>query len=620
MIDKPELTTNRRRRGPREQVVTASLMLLIVILSLLWVFRYHLRSPQTLYEMAQQTSQFRAGQIYDHLGSRVPEIEAYARIWAAEVVMPSIEAVDALREVIAYSPESPVAQQAHIVLARHYAAIEAAAAEDEYRAALTLYDSVGLRMQLARHLEEMGRREEAYEEYRRILGDQPDSFADMRRTGPDPVTVAGDLEAAYYLTDVLETLADSDDPETLSLRAKALVGLGRYAEAEAIYRDLLELMPDDGDVLSGLAEVLAATGQSAEAIEFYRKVETADSGLALADLLEDDDPEEAIRLYTESPDEIGWWYATALLEGQGRLTETFPIYERLAQSGSYLADDAAFRLHILAQRAGDEDSLDVAAGILSRGAVTWLSIRAGVREFAPALAPTLPAASEDVLSRIAALESLGRDDLAYLEFVLTAQSSHSPEVDLAMAQGLEKRGYVVQAQSIAASYIVEHSRAPREIWQLGYPTPYADIVEAAAAEYDLDPLLIWSIMRQESRYDPDAVSYMGARGLMQIMPPTQTWIAEELGREISPGEAFEPGTNIEMSAWLLRFLLDYFDGEVELALAAYNGGAGSVDAWLADPLVSDRDDFLRWIQYRETREYLEYVMLNYEVYQFFHVD
>jgi soluble lytic murein transglycosylase len=70
-----------------------------------------------------------------------------------------------------------------------------------------------------------------------------------------------------------------------------------------------------------------------------------------------------------------------------------------------------------------------------------------------------------------------------------------------------------------------------------------------------------------------------------------------------------------MAAWLLRFLLDYYDGDVELAIAAYNGGAGSVDAWLADPLVSDRDDFLRWIGFGSTREYLERVSLYYSIYQ-----
>ena len=101
----------------------------------------------------------------------------------------------------------------------------------------------------------------------------------------------------------------------------------------------------------------------------------------------------------------------------------------------------------------------------------------------------------------------------------------------------------------------------------------------------------------------------------QVMPATQSWVAGELGRSLAPGDAFLPEDNVEMAAWLLRFLLDYYDDDLELALAAYNGGAGSVDAWLADPIVSDRDDLLRWIGYGETREYLAKVMLNYEVYR-----
>jgi len=122
-------------------------------------------------------------------------------------------------------------------------------------------------------------------------------------------------------------------------------------------------------------------------------------------------------------------------------------------------------------------------------------------------------------------------------------------------------------------------------------------------------------MREESRYDPEANSYVGARGLMQVMPSTQEWIAGELGEEIVPGDAYDPETNIRMGAWFLRFLSDHFQGDLELVIAAYNGGAGSVDSWLADPLVSNRDDLLRWIGYGETREYLSRVSLSYRVYR-----
>jgi len=202
-----------------------------------------------------------------------------------------------------------------------------------------------------------------------------------------------------------------------------------------------------------------------------------------------------------------------------------------------------------------------------------------------------------------------------MELVLAARFRRKPEVDLAMAEALASRGHVVDAQAIAEAHIEKHPRAPLAFWQLSYPRPYSSTVELAAAEFDTDPLLIWAVMREESRYDPEARSYVGARGLMQVMPVSQTWIAEQLGEDISPGDAFTPQASIRMGAWFLHFLFNYFEGDLELAIAAYNGGAGSVDIWQADPQVSDRDDLLRWIGYGETREYLERVSLSYWVYQ-----
>ncbi len=126
---------------------------------------------------------------------------------------------------------------------------------------------------------------------------------------------------------------------------------------------------------------------------------------------------------------------------------------------------------------------------------------------------------------------------------------------------------------------------------------------------------MWAVMREESRYDPEALSHAGARGLMQVMPATQAWIAGELEESISPGQAYTPQASIRMGGWLLSFLTDYFDGDLELVIPAYNAGAGSVEHWQADRLVSTREDFLRWIRFGETRLYLERVSLSYQIYQ-----
>ncbi|MBL7064325.1 MAG: transglycosylase SLT domain-containing protein [Anaerolineae bacterium] len=604
-----------RRSGSNRLALVVILVGLLAGLVLIATFRDYLRSPQSLYREAQGASPERAVVLYERLAEKLPQIDEYARLWAAEVAMPDLEAMRTLQAIAAFRPQSPAAFQAHIAMARYYASIEAPEAEDEYRAALALYDTVALRLELARYLEEQEDDEGAYAEYLHILGERPDAFTGMRRTGQDPLVVAEDLNSATWHSDALETLRGIDDPEALPLRAQALAGLARYEEAEVAYRAWLEEMPDDDAAQLGLARVLARLDRPGETLSLYRTIDTLDSQLAQAELLEEEDPDEALALYLDSPYPVAWWSATTMLEKQGRLTETLPIYARLGKTYSHLADDAAYRFYVLAQRMEDEQAQTESEALLDRLGLNWLALRATESELRLTTGPPLATAGDDVLDKAWALESLGREDLAHKEFVLAARFRRAPEVDLAMAEPLASRGYVVEAQAIAEAYIEDHPRAPLAFWQLSYPRPYSATVEAAAAEFDVDPLLLWAIMRQESRYDPEAFGYAGERGLMQVMPPTQDWIAEQLGEDISPGDGFTPEANVRMAAWFLRFLLDYYDGDLELAVLAYNGGAGSVDSWQANPLVSNRDDLLRWIGFGSTREYLERVSLNYRVYQ-----
>ena len=614
-MEPQEVKGMNRRLGFRRLALAVILVGLFAGVILVWTFRDYLRSPQGLYREAQGARPERAAVLYERLAEKLPQIEEYARLWTAEVAMPDLEAMRTLQAVVAFRPQSPAAYQAHIAMARHYASIEAPKAEDEYRAALALNDTVALRLELARYLEEQGDDEGAYAEYFHILGEQPDAFAGMRRMGQDPLAVAEDLNGATYYSDALETLRGIDDPEALPLRARALTGLGRYEEAEAAYQAWLEEMTDDGTAQLSLARVLVRLDRPDEALSLYQTTDTPDSRLAQAELLEEEDPDQALALYLDSPYPVAWWSATTMLEAQGRLTETLPIYARVGKTDTYLADDAAYRLYVLGRRVGDEEAQAEGEALLGGFGLNWLALRAVEGEFSLVTAPPLATAGGDILDKAWALESMGREDLAHMELVLAARFRRAPEVDLAMAEALASRGYVVDAQAIAEAHIEDHPRAPLAFWQLSYPKPYSATMEAAAAEFNGDPLLIWAIMRRESHFDPEALGYAGERGLMQVMPPTQAWIAEQLGEDISPGDGFTPQASIRMAAWFLRFLLDYFEGDLELAIAAYNGGAGSVDSWQANPLVSNRDDLLRWIGFGQTREYLERVSLDYLMYQ-----
>lgn len=570
-----------------------------------------------LHQQAAGADPEEAAALYDRVGEAEPEIAEYARLWGIVAGGDALSAEDVadLRDLIAFRPNGPVAHLAHLALARHYVAIEDPAAEDAYRAALGIHSLPALRLELARYLEAAGDREGAYQTYRAALGDPPDAFAGMRRLGRDPVTVARDLRNAYYLTDAIETLRGETSPEARMIRAQALAGLGRHGEAEAEYRAYLSAHPGDGEARLALARSLAATGQREEALAIYEDLDTADARIAIADMVADEDPERALALYRDHPYPLAWWMATWMLEEQGRVTETLPIYAKIAASDTYYADDAAFRLYVLGDRLGDEAACDEGLKRLDSLGLNWLGLRAAGRLVSLPRPPALEPGEAAALARAAMLDNLGRHDLADLEVLLAARNCHRPESLAALGTALMQRGLVEDAFALGEAWLAAHPDAPREIWQLAYPRPYEEEVRAAAAEFGVDPHIIWAIMRQESRFRTTAGSGAGARGLLQIMPETQAFIAEQLGIVEPPSMVYDPATNIRMGAFYLAEMLAQFGGDLEHALAAYNGGPGSAEIWRSDPAMADRDDWLRLIGYGETREYVTIVSMNYAVYQ-----
>jgi len=115
-----------------------------------------------------------------------------------------------------------------------------------------------------------------------------------------------------------------------------------------------------------------------------------------------------------------------------------------------------------------------------------------------------------------------------------------------------------------------------------HPKKYSEFVEKYASEYEIDADLLYAIIKTESSFDIEAVSNVGARGLMQIMEETFEWIKYRLGDEETVyDDMFEPEMNIRYGAYLIDYLLEKF-GDKDTAIAAYHSGAGCVEGWLSE--------------------------------------
>ena len=149
--------------------------------------------------------------------------------------------------------------------------------------------------------------------------------------------------------------------------------------------------------------------------------------------------------------------------------------------------------------------------------------------------------------------------------------------------------------------------------QTVYPLKYSELVEKYSAEYNLDEAFVYAVIETESGFNKDAVSEVGARGLMQIMPDTFKWLKSKTGEKLPDDALFEPEVSIRYGCFLLRYLLDEFENE-KTALAAYHAGVGRVKKWLRDPEYSDDGKTVARIPYETTKNYTEKVMKTYHRY------
>ncbi len=175
---------------------------------------------------------------------------------------------------------------------------------------------------------------------------------------------------------------------------------------------------------------------------------------------------------------------------------------------------------------------------------------------------------------------------------------------------------------IAAATVWQHSPSfdvttlPRFLGCMIYPTYFSDLVESNAARFDLHPLIIYALLRQESLFEGFATSYAAAHGLMQVIPSTGASIAAALGwpPDYETPDLYRPMVSVRFGIWYLAQQRDRFDGNLYAAMAGYNGGPDNAARWL-EAANGDTDLFVELIGFRETRTYVRRITEHFAKYR-----
>jgi soluble lytic murein transglycosylase len=160
-------------------------------------------------------------------------------------------------------------------------------------------------------------------------------------------------------------------------------------------------------------------------------------------------------------------------------------------------------------------------------------------------------------------------------------------------------------------------KTPEDLWLLAYPQAYWDSIQTYAKKYKQDPYLVAAIMREESQFNTEALSPVGARGLMQVMPSTGAQVAKQIkARGFNREKLFDSDMSIMIGTWYIGQLMKRFKGDPLFAAAAYNAGPEAVAQWLKKNGSSkDREAFVESIPFMETRGYVKKVLRNYAEYK-----
>jgi soluble lytic murein transglycosylase len=522
-------------------------------------------------------------------------------------------------------PRSPEAQDAAAALERLRSALGAGYPET----------SVALRFERVDKVRDAGDVAATRQEYAAIAVDFPGAGRDLAH-----VRAAA---APYY----------SGNSVNASSALSALAALGPQAgevEAERLYS--IALCERRLDRVDSLDAALAALSAAAPGSLWRLRALTSASNLFL---VQDDPRQETVftacaESFPNAPEapmchwRAAWWAYRHRDAGAAQLLrqhlQLYPTSEKAGAAVFYLgrlaekSGDGAAELawyRFLARRYPNYYYTFVARPVLQRLESQRLQPSKTVEAFLAGVAfPERPrqadfnsdAATARRIERARLLDQAGLGTWAESELRFAARTDAQPwPVALELAELATRNGAPDRAmrhiKGVLPNYLfLPREGAPLRFWRLAFPLPYRALLEKYTRANGLDPFLVAALIRQESEFNPQAISSSKAVGLMQILPSSARELARKTKlRGFRSAMLTQPETNMRLGTFYFRRLLDSCDGRVEDALASYNAGHSRVVLWRGWGHFEEASEFVETIPFAQTRDYVQIVLRNAELYR-----
>jgi soluble lytic murein transglycosylase len=438
-------------------------------------------------------------------------------------------------------------------------------------------------------------------------GDVSRAFAYLK--GLEPGEPEADAERLYYLEECARRLNEDDDmlaavsklgeryPNS-PWRLKALFSAGnRYLLANRpdryvpLYRAAYEAFPGDP---------MAGTGHWKAAFHAWMSGEPGAAGLL----------REHLRDYpTHATAGAALYFLGRSAERENDFGGARACYQKLAATfqNTYYAMQARERLR----------QKEIAGAALSGQMRAFLD-GVALPQARPVPAQPAPATAARI-ERSRLLRSAGLSELADAELRFGARVDGQPALEAMELAGAAEATHTAMRlmKSLAPDYLaLPLNAAPRQFWDLLFPLPYRGDLFQNAQAVGLDPYLVAGLVRQESEFDPQAVSRARAYGLTQVRPGTGREFARKAGiPRFGSRLLYQPAVNLKIGCAILRSMLDRHDGKLEPTLASYNAGPDRVTEWQGWYTYREPAEFVETIPFTETRDYVQAVMRNADVYR-----